>query len=363
MLARIPALVLSLLLLQSALPDDAPPNKTSIAIEALNRLKGMDLEANPALKSAVLKILATTKGTPQFVEIVRDFEIEGQDEELITYADAHPETSAGVDAVRLVLASGNTNLVLKELSPALVRALSNAAEKKAVPLLAGLLGNSNDHIAREAVRGLAQTQEGAEILLNSAEEKRLSSTLQLVASSELHNARWPAVQAKARKILPPPPGQSSESVPPIAELVKRAGDAIKGEEVFNRPAVGCANCHQVKGKGMDFGPGLSEIGTKLGKDALYEAILDPSAGISFGFEAWQIELKSGDEAFGIITSETAEDLALKAQTGIVTKLRKSDIAKRQKMSNSIMPSGLQQTMTVADLVNLVEYLSSLKKTN
>jgi len=99
----------------------------------------------------------------------------------------------------------------------------------------------------------------------------------------------------------------------------------------------------------------------LGKDALYEAILDPSAGISFGYEAWQLTLKSGDEAYGLIVSDTADEVAVKAVGGIVTRYPKSDIVKREQMKLSIMPAGLQQAMTPQELVDLVEYLSSLTK--
>ena len=112
---------------------------------------------------------------------------------------------------------------------------------------------------------------------------------------------------------------------------------------------------------MDFGPRLSEIGTKLGKDAIYESILDPSAGISCGFEAGQFELKNGDEPFGIVASETADEVAVKTQNGITSKYKKSEIVKRDKMATSIMPTGLQLTMSQTDLVDLVEYLTTLKK--
>ncbi len=117
----------------------------------------------------------------------------------------------------------------------------------------------------------------------------------------------------------------------------------------------------MNGEGIEVGPNLSEIGTKLGKDALCESILDPSAGLSFGYEAWQVELKNGDEAFGLIVNETADEISVKAQTGIVTKFRKSDISKREKQKLSIMPTGLQQAMSTQDLVDLIEYLSTLRK--
>ncbi len=131
--------------------------------------------------------------------------------------------------------------------------------------------------------------------------------------------------------------------------------------MFRRETVGCYKCHQVNSEGIDFGPNLSEIGTKLAKDAIYESILDPSAGISFGYEAWQLELKNGDDALGLVTSETNEEIALKSVGGIVTRYKKTDILRRTKQKLSIMPAGLEQTMSATDLVDLVEYLASLKK--
>ena len=55
-------------------------------------------------------------------------------------------------------------------------------------------------------------------------------------------------------------------------------------------------------------------------------------------------------------------MALKATGGIVTRYKKSDIIKREQTKLSVMPAGLQQAMTTQDLVDLVEYLSSLTKT-
>jgi len=83
--------------------------------------------------------------------------------------------------------------------------------------------------------------------------------------------------------------------------------------------------------------------------------------VSFGFEAWNITLKNGDELYGLLASETPDELAVKAVGGIVTRVRKSEIASRQQSRLSIMPAGLQQGLTPQELVDLVEYLASLKK--
>jgi len=109
------------------------------------------------------------------------------------------------------------------------------------------------------------------------------------------------------------------------------------------------------------GPALTEIGDKLPKSELYEAILDPSAGISFGYEAWQVSMKDGNIAFGIITSETPAEISVRGPTGVVTKHPKANVKSRTQQPISLMPPGLHLTMKVEELVDLIEYLASLKK--
>ena len=346
-------------------------DRTTVAIEALSRLKGIDLEANPAVKTAVLKVLDQIRGTPQFVELVRDFKIKDQEPALLEIAIQNPNNAAGVDAAKLILEHKQDALFESSLNGTnvastvnLAEVLGNAGENQIVPLLEPIVADPKRDVAlrKQAVRSLAKNQEGASALLRLAKDDKLAPDLKFIASSELNRARWPGIKTEAAQLLPLPQGQNAQELLPVSELVKMKGDPVKGAEVFRRETVACIKCHQVNGEGVDFGPALSEIGTKLGKDALYEAILDPSAGISFGYEAWQIELKNGDEAFGLVVSDTADEIAVKAQTGIVTRYKKSDIARKVQQKLSIMPAGLQQAMSTQDLVDLVEYLSSLKKT-
>jgi putative membrane-bound dehydrogenase-like protein len=342
-------------------------NLATIEFEALNRLKGIDLEANPGVQQAVLKELNQARGTPQFVEIVRDFNLKGQDTVLLEIAAQNPASSTGAEAVRLILNQPNDKLLKNSLAGTnainIAEALGNTGEQGIVPLLTPLVADVSRAIAlrKQVVRSLAQVQSGAAALLQLAEEQKLPADLKLTASTALNNIRWQNLKAQAAQLLPLPQSREAQPLPSIAELVLLKGDAAKGAAVFRSEVAGCNKCHQINSEGIDFGPNLSEIGTKLGKDALYQSILDPSAGISFGFEAWQINLKNGDEAYGLIVSETADELALKAPGGVVTRYKKSDIVSRARQKVSAMPAGLQQALSRQDFVDLVEYLSSLKK--
>ena len=112
--------------------------------------------------------------------------------------------------------------------------------------------------------------------------------------------------------------------------------------------------------GVDFAPALSEVGSKLPKEAIFDAIINPNAGISMGFETTQLETKDGG-ATGIVRSETADELVLALPAGATVKIARNQITKREKLTTSMMPSGLIQALSQQDLVDLVEYLASLKK--
>jgi len=361
--------VLILISVCGASAADALDDRARIAVEAMLKIDPSALDQNAKLKETVSKLLAKTAGTAEFVKLVQHFKVAGQDEGLLAVAIKNPKADFGIDAIRMLVAAGKQDLIRKvisgsdaEAARSCVEALGNSSSREAPALLSAIVADQSrdPSIRRQAVKSLAQTQEGAKALLHLAEEQKVPDELKFTAASELSIAPWPDVQKKAREVLPLPATQNAEPLPPVADLVKRKGDPANGEKIFSSPTAGCATCHQVKGQGIDFGPNLSEIGTKLAKEALYEAILSPNAGISFGFEAWNIELKSGDELYGIVVSDTPEQVAVKSVGGIVTKVRPAEIARRSKGNLSIMPAGLQQNMSTQDLVDLVEYLVSLK---
>lgn len=338
-------------------------------LEALQRLKGLDLEANPALRAAVLRVVEQARGTPQYVELVRDFKLAGQAEGLLEAAIKLAGQSAGAEAARLLLAQGETNRLALPLrtghpheAAPLAQSLGETGDRAAMPLLLLALGRDDDHVIRAAaIRGLAATQEGARELIRLAREDRLDERGRRAAALELAQARWPEIKAAAAEALPPPAAGDAEPLPPVEELVKLAGDPARGARIFRSEQVACIRCHKVGDEGVDFGPALTEIGDKLDRRALYDSILEPNAGIAFGFEGWEIETRQGEELFGIITSETPDELALKAPTGITTRIRKADLTRRERQAASAMPAGLAEVMTKQELVDLIEYLTTLRR--
>ena len=93
------------------------------------------------------------------------------------------------------------------------------------------------------------------------------------------------------------------------------GNAAHGKDVF--VAATCVTCHVINGQGTSYGPELSEIGTKLPKEAIYTSILYPSAGISHGYETYALETKKGNVLNGLLVSQTPAEVTLKGADALV----------------------------------------------
>jgi putative heme-binding domain-containing protein len=155
-----------------------------------------------------------------------------------------------------------------------------------------------------------------------------------------------------------PVDRDNKPIPAPAELAKQTGDAAKGAASF---APLCGICHQVNGAGIDFGPNLSDIGTRKTKEQIIESIIDPNKVIEPGFEAVMIKLESDETAMGMIAAETDSEVTVKAMGGAKTTFKKADIVSRTKQPMSMMPAGLNRALSTEELLNVVEYLAAQKK--
>lgn len=341
----------------------APAARPKVALEALQRLKGMDLEANPALKAAVSKIVESARGTPEFIQIARILELADEHEEILAIARREgPSSDAAVEGIRLILAQGGGDLLRDELQkadaeelPGLLDLLGNTGDAAAVEILQTFVENSDHELEqrKQAVLALARSEPGANRLLGID----LATELQTGAAAALRVVPWADIQAAAAAKFP---AAAPAVLPPPAELAAMRGDAARGAKIAALPQTACLACHRIGDQGVDFGPALTDIGNKLSREALIESILDPAASISHGYKAWQLTTKAGESRAGFIVSETDKQLMLKEPSGIAVRLDPAKIATRTELPGSMMPAGLQHAMTPAEFIDLIEYLTSLK---
>ena len=212
----------------------------------------------------------------------------------------------------------------------------------------------------EMARSLSQNDGGARLLLARAKAGTLPAAARLIVGSRLRASNNPEIRQSALELFPAPTGAAKKPLPPLNELVARKGNATRGHEVFKVKGT-CANCHIVNGAGKNVGPDLSEIGSKLSREAMLVSILDPSAGISHNFENYAAVTSSGQVINGLLVSRTDAQVVLKDAQGIERTIPGNELEQLKKLDKSLMPDNLHEQLSEEELVDLLEFSMTLRK--
>lgn len=136
------------------------------------------------------------------------------------------------------------------------------------------------------------------------------------------------------------------------------GDARHGREIFFGARAACSACHRIGTEGASIGPNLSGVGAIRARRDMLEAIVFPSASFARGFEPVAISTKDGKVASGIIGRETASAVYLRTTDRAEIRIDRSEIEELSPSTVSIMPQGLDKSLTVDELRDLIEFLSA-----
>jgi putative membrane-bound dehydrogenase-like protein len=336
-------------------------------VESLVRISVSGLR-DKSLKSKVVSSLRALPRDVQFVSLVDRFSLDDLYPELAILVVEQPNETAGANAARTLLRKNQRDRLVAmarsddpEQAAATMTALGNSGDPKALDILMPIMNDkqADSPSRRVAAKCLAKIPAGAERLLKAQEEGKLEQLLQSAVAFDLNRSTVPKIRNRAAKLFPLPATKNS-ALPPIDQLLKRRGNSADGGKVFATTAE-CAKCHVVGKQGKDIGPNLSEIGSKLSREALFESILFPSAGVSHNYEGYVIETEDGLVISGILVSKTADKVVLKTVEGIQREVAVNNIAEMSKLATSLMPADIQKTMTLKNLVDVVEYLQTLKK--
>ncbi|MEZ6125462.1 MAG: hypothetical protein R3C49_20130 [Planctomycetaceae bacterium] len=365
---RLTALIL--LISHPVLSDEpALSSRDRLVVETVLRLKDFDLNSSAPARTAVLKYLRAEMGSQQAFELIERFEPVEISEALSEYCLQHSGETSGVRGAELLFAMQQGTLLEKATKDPDVRRASAAAEligfaagRHSAELLGPLVTQDGVPAAVRvtAATGLGRTSAGRELLLKLVTTGKLPDEVRFVAANVLLSADEEAIRTEAGKYLQLPATADSRPLPTVAELIKMEGSPEQGAVVFKTVGT-CHTCHKVRGEGKEVGPDLSEIGSKLSRDALYVSILDPSAAISHNFESYLLITVDGLSFTGLLISDTDEGVTLRSREGIDRKFPRDTIEEFEKQKLSLMPKDLQKLLTIEQLVNLVEYLATLKK--
>jgi len=130
------------------------------------------------------------------------------------------------------------------------------------------------------------------------------------------------------------------------------GDATRGRDTYLRV---CAACHRRGEYGHDVGPNLATV-IEHAPERLLANILDPNADIQPGYQASTCVLESGEVVAGLIAAETGGSVTMKLADGTVRNIARAEIDELVTSNRSFMPEGVEETVTVEQMSDLLAYL-------
>ncbi|AKD53775.1 DUF7133 domain-containing protein [Spirosoma radiotolerans] len=341
------------------------------------------IERDPALVKSKTADLYTKLLTHQelalrlsAIKAITKLNLTGASEPLFNRLTGDKEAVVRVAALR-ALASLNDKQLSKAIETALadneksVRvagldlvAKSSMPKDRMVTLLSEVINNRTTEEKQAALLTLgklpvANSQKVFDPLLAKLSAGTLSPELQLELEEAIESSHSPQLTARYKAI--------TAKLSPDALAASYKGSLLGGEPdlgrriFFRHQTAQCIRCHSYDDLGGNAGPRLNGVASRLTREQLLEALINPSARLAPGFGTVNLTLKNGKTVSGILQGETNTEVMVKVGDQPDVAIRKDQIAKRAN-SPSSMPE-MKYLLTKREIRDVVSFLSTLKETN
>ncbi len=275
---------------------------------------------------------------------------------------------AAVDQESFAFVSGHlmdTTDPLLRLSAARTLAASALTADQLIEL-AKTRGNVNTMVLRLLLPVFSKSKE-ARVGTALAEALQHSTAAEALSVAELDQTLkdYPAsvrtlAEPLRKKLVARQQGQAVYLAGLTDELAKLPGNADAGKEVFLSTKAACYGCHRAVGRGGTVGPDMSKIGQFRTKAELLESIIFPSLTIAPEYRAHQVTTKAGKSVTGLVIRDTADALVLRLTDLSEVRIARTDIDDITPAAVSLMPDGLERTLSRQELRDLVEFMVQQK---
>ena len=267
-----------------------------------------------------------------------------------------------VEAVRTL--TPTTNVAALVLLRQLAARRSEPVELRAdaVAALAGDLGSTDTLLALLDGPGPQIRLEAARSLCASITVPRVGDALEFRRKQGEDFPGGPANDLLREQLHYAQPGQTAR--PPDSDeawrkVLAEPGDPARGRRVFFSPSAACGRCHRIEDHGGRLGPDLSTIARGADREKLMQSILHPSRDIAPQFVSHEIETKDGRTLTGFLIAQSSDGtLTIVSADGKAVRVSGDQIASRTQSKVSMMPEGLDRTMSVQGFCDLMAFLLS-----
>ncbi len=261
---------------------------------------------------------------------------------------------ANTEAFAALVADNNAPILIRQNA---VNALGSMNDPKAASSLVSQFDKLPTDLKPMVVNAMVLSRASAAALLDAIREKKIAqSNMNENHARTISELNDPELGKKLTEVW----GKvGTERDPARAKLVaeykslfqSKGGDAVKGWKVFEAK---CAQCHTIYGHGGNVGPDLTGVG-RDNLDLILSNVLDPSLVIGKPYYVYVARENDGTVFNGILVEDSPKQVVLKEPTGTHV-IPRDQLSKLVQQNISMMPEGLEQTMSKDEFCDLVTFL-------
>jgi len=241
-----------------------------------------------------------------------------------------------------------------ELQAAAVECLAAFNDQSVAPELLKNWKSYAPEARKQVIAALLNQRQRVPALLKAIENHEVElAAVDAAARSRLMDDSDTSIAQRARRLFQDASSDRAKVVESYRDVLKMSGDERRGKRAFE---ANCARCHLPRAQGGRVGPDLSGVNNKT-KEELLTSILNPSYAIEPHYVHYVVTTKDGQIHDGVIAGETPGAVTLRGGTenGDETILR-ANIAEIRASSVSLMPEGMEKSMSRQDIADVIAYL-------
>ncbi len=185
---------------------------------------------------------------------------------------------------------------------------------------------------------------------------KLPVEIQLELAEAIDSTKSAVLRKQYKEILV---ATSPDTVFAPYKAALQGGNPGRGADIFySHQTAQCIRCHSYGDYGGNAGPRLNGVATRLTREQLLEAVVNPSARIAPGYGMISVELSNGKKLAGILQEEKENQLRLKVGNAD-TLISNTDVVHRTNPASSMPPMRL--LLTKKEIRDIVSFLATMKE--
>ncbi len=287
--------------------------------------------------------------------ILADAQVDAPTRSQLLRAMAEQRDPANIPAFAAFVSDSNSPVLLRQRA---VDALGEMDDPKAADVLVQQYSQLGTDLKPMAMNALVRTRSSARQLLGALSDKRIP----LADMNENHARRIIAfndreLSSQVATVWGTVRTDRDPERMKIVEQMKKmvmshpAGDPKAGGKVFETR---CTQCHTIYGHGGDIGPNLTGVGRE-NLDAILSNVVDPNLVVGAPYYQYVAKLKNGTVATGLLAEDAPDHVVLRDNSQRIV-IKRDDLKELRQTHLSMMPEGLEKTMSDQEFCDLVAFL-------